>query len=66
MQVKLPWSQVELVNPTTHARAGSTNEKKCAFLEGSWVDFPRDFHNFWADQLTTTQDCVICGLSSPT
>jgi len=35
------------------------------FLGGIWADFPEGLHNFWAEQLTATQNCTISGLSIP-
>ena len=65
MQVKLSWSRVELVKESTYARGYLIARRKYAFLDGISVDFLGDLCNFWAEQLTITQDYVIPGLSSP-
>ena len=65
MQVKFPWSRVELVNSTAHATVCSAGRKKCTFLGGNWDTCLEDLRNFWADQLTAAKIYENSRLSSP-
>jgi len=58
MQIKSPWSEVELVNRTVHACSYSNVLEKCAFLAVIWADSLRGLCNFWAQQLSASYTCV--------